>query len=1251
MPPLFALLPTSDEIDVWARRLEAEAHLPRLVQKLIVLTASPTGLRIPAGKSINVPGWDGVVDVAAGTAWVPQGRSHWEWGTGDPGDKAQRDYRKRTDATAAAVRAESTFVFVSPRRWDAKDDWLERKRRDGEWRAVEAWDANDLEAWLNTAVMAHVWLAELIHDRLSELRTLLSVWDEWSDGFQPKAAPELLLAGRQREAEVVRGWIETGGYHAFQADTRNEGVAFVGATLFSSESESAAIHRAAVVSDPASWRQLLVIDRQPMILIPTYPGAWVTPALERGHVVIEARPSDEAGNSEFVLRPGPIDEVTVALESMGLRTEDAHRLARESGGRMLSLRRSLSSGGGAAAWSSGTAARFLAPALFAGSWDQGVAGDQAVLGRLARVPYRDVERELVALAAGSDPPVRQRGSIWSLIGARDVWRQLLHLVTNSDWSEFIEVATEVLGAPDPAWELPPEERWLANIKDKNRPHSAELRGGLAESLAMVGSLSDFATLPGGRSGPQVAAVVVRRLLEAADADPSGAGWAALHDQLSLLAEAAPDGFLDGVRQGLAGDDPVLKRVFVEEKGLLTPRTYLPGLLWALERLAWSPDYLTAVAVILVRLAALDPGGTSSNRPANTFFTIFVPWHPQTTGDRLAALEAARRADAHTAWPLLFALLPSPHGTIATNSSRPEWRGWLPNAETKVSHAEYWEMIHSVLRWLIADAGQDGQRWAGLVEALPDLPSEFADEVLAGLAALDTGVLVSEALEHLSTELQNVIGHHRAYPDADWAMDEERIAKVEAVAGRFEPGDAIVRHRWLFTTHPTMERVAGRDYRRYDENLGNLRRRAVEEVFAQRGWPGIEELVAIAEQAYTVGWAAAWLDDAVVDDRASEWAQSDDERLREALNGLFFARNRQKGWDWTEAQVRGHQGTWPPDLSARALLAAPDRPEVWQLAIDLGREVETSYWKAYRGFPRGTDAWSAVRKLLEHGRPFAAIQLIGTKLTVKDGTLDPDLAYAALDAAARATSAPDPGEVAGIEHEVNEILTALDSTGFDEDKLARIEWVFLQLLDHGPRRPRLLQKRLACDAAFFAEVVGLVFRARSEARAEDDAPPDPQLVRYAQHAYRLLQGWTGPVPGADGDGSLDEELLRDWVVSARRALRESDRAEIGDQRIGHILWHSPKGTDGNRPHEAVRNLIEDVGSSDIETGFGVEAFNSRGAVFRGRGGDQERELASGYRETADAFATRWPRTAGLFRGLAAQYEAMAKREDIEADSES
>ena len=140
--------------------------------------------------------------------------------------------------------------------------------------------------------------------------------------------------------------------------------------------------------------------------------------------------------------------------------------------------------------------------------------------------------------------------------------------------------------------------------------------------------------------------MVGQLLRGASGDATGESWTTLEDQLPWLAEAAPTAFLAGVAAGLEGATPVLRQLFVEERSMITPRTHLPGMLWALERLAWAPDYLSEVAVILTRLAALDPGIRSGNNPTASLVEILLPWHPQTSADddrQLAALDAARRA--------------------------------------------------------------------------------------------------------------------------------------------------------------------------------------------------------------------------------------------------------------------------------------------------------------------------------------------------------------------------------------------------------------------------------------------------------------------------------------------------------------------------------------------------------------------------------------------------------------------------------
>lgn len=1243
---MFSLLPNADDLNLWAQSLAAESELGRLVQKLIVQTASPTGLRIPVGKAGNTPGWDGVVNVAEGNFRVPSGQSFWEWGAGPAADKAQRDYKKRTDETDEAVRKASTFVFVTPRHWHNRDDWLEDKRGDGDWARLEVWTASELESWLEKAPVARLWLAEVMNKAgLGEAQTLEAWWDDWRGTYwRFTGTTRLALGGREAQAAVVRGWVEIpADYHSIQANSADEGVAFVSAALLSSGAHESAIQRAVVVHGSGAWSELAAIEDPPMLLIPTFPGPAITNAVRRGHIVIEPVVPQQPGRVDLEL-PGAVDsELMAALDEMGVEFSRAEAAVRAAGGRLGALVRRISDAPSVAEWANAEYARFLVPALFAGRWDEDAPEDKAVLARLAGMPYAELQAGMLRLTHMGDAPVRLTNTKWSVRAPLDAWGQIVPLVHHGQWTAFIDVAVDVLGARDPALDLPPDERWLALVKGKRRPHSDELRRALAQNLAIAGSQPEFAELPRGRSGAEVASVVVGQLLRDANADATGETWATLEVQLPWLAEAAPTTFLAGVSRGLEGPTPVLGQLFVEERSMITPRTYLPGLLWALERLAWAPDYLSDVAVILTRLAALDPGIKSGNNPSSSLAEIFMPWHPQTSADtdrQLAALDAARRADPAATWQVMRKLLPT-NGGIATPTARPEWRTWAPAGDITVTWGDYWAMVGAILSRLLADAGLDASRWDSLLEAFDDLREELGDEILAGLDAVDLDQLTAAGARTLSNRIRQVVAHHRTYATADWAMTPDRVAKLEAAGARLVPTDPVLLHVWLFEWHPSIERVSGQNYKDYETRLAEQRSEAVKAIFEQKGWGGIEELVAAATNPSTVGSAIASMEDGTVEPAVLEWGSAEEPSRLEALQGYFFARSRALGSTWAEDQVRAHAETWGPERVGRVLLTASDEAKAWTLAAELGSEVEASYWDNFRGFPRGEDVWVAARKLIEHGRPFAAVQVIGTAAALKGESFDPDTAYLVLDAATRATSPPRPEEASGLDYDIGQILAALDAAGFDEAKLADLEWVFVRILERDPEGLKHLYRRLARDPAFFSELIMLIFRADTE---EAQADPDPVLVRYAEHALHLLWNWKGPIPGATTGNDVDAASLNAWVTTVRATLTAEGRKAIGDQRIGHVLWYAPQGSDGIHPHEAVREVIEREASSDIDIGFRIEAVNSRGAVFRGEGGDQERELAARFRTRSEALSATSPRSSRIFADLAESYEADARRED-------
>src|ERR1700730_3523404 len=141
------------DLRIWADTLQARQKLPALVRRLIHATVEkPTLTQFPADEGTQRRGWDGVVQVVAGNAWVPSGVSVWGMGVDQSAkSKAEDDYSKRTANPGTIDIANTTFVFITPRKWEGKTQWCEEKRAEGKWRDVVAWDCDDLEQWLETA--------------------------------------------------------------------------------------------------------------------------------------------------------------------------------------------------------------------------------------------------------------------------------------------------------------------------------------------------------------------------------------------------------------------------------------------------------------------------------------------------------------------------------------------------------------------------------------------------------------------------------------------------------------------------------------------------------------------------------------------------------------------------------------------------------------------------------------------------------------------------------------------------------------------------------------------------------------------------------------------------------------------------------------------------------------------------------------------------------------------------------------------
>ena len=201
-------------------------------------------------------------------------------------------------------------------------------------------------------------------------------------------------------------------------------------------------------------------------------------------------------------------------------------------------------------------------------------------------------------------------------------------------------------------------------------------------------------------------------------DAPSTAWASLHELLPLLAEAAPDMFLSAVEHDLRSEKPSILALFEIEERPLGGGSRYPHLLWALEVLAWFPDYLARSARILAKLARRAPKkeGSLVNRPEKSLREIFCSWHPNTTApldQRLEVIDSLIKfEDSETVWTLLMELLPKIHDVGASNPE-PQWRA-LPEKETR-TYGEIWRANEQVVTRTMAQAGLRLDRLSQLIE--------------------------------------------------------------------------------------------------------------------------------------------------------------------------------------------------------------------------------------------------------------------------------------------------------------------------------------------------------------------------------------------------------------------------------------------------------------------------------------------------------------------------------------------------------
>ena len=237
-----------------------------------------------------------------------------------------------------------------------------------------------------------------------------------------------------------------------------------------------------------------------------------------------------------------------------------------------------------------------------------------------------------------DCPVWQVDHYCGVVSKIDALFALAPSMTRTHVTDFLELAEYVLSESDPSLELPLEERGMASFYGKEREHSAALRTGVCETLVLLAVHGNSLFQILGIDVEDLVSDLVRRLIT-----PFTNENILSHDgDLPNYAEAAPEAFLTLLEEDLKRPDPVLRTLLRKvDPGIVFDSPSRTGLLWALERLAWSPKLLMRVVLVLADLSRTKIDDNWVNKPIHSLEAIFRSWIPQTAAalnERIKALE-------------------------------------------------------------------------------------------------------------------------------------------------------------------------------------------------------------------------------------------------------------------------------------------------------------------------------------------------------------------------------------------------------------------------------------------------------------------------------------------------------------------------------------------------------------------------------------------------------------------------------------
>lgn len=1251
----------ASDIENWAKGIKARSDLPALLHQLVhssdtvILQAD-----FPAFDNAERNGWDGKLEVRQPTAWIPEGISRWEFSCeADPKGKAERDYQNRKQKITSE-KSETTFVFVTPRKWPGKIAWADSKREEREWKDVRAYDASDLEQWLERSPGATLWLARKLGKPTQGYHSLTYYWDKWKSPCDPELTKALFKPNIEDHKIKFSEWLsaEPNKQLLLYADTDLEGLAFLHCMLEEADVDEHRVHALVFESAKALEMARQHPDKS-LMLVASELNVRQEELLSLGKhfhcISIRSRsrwhPQSDGDDAKIQLGLPTSDDFEFALRDMGITDSyEINRLRRTTGCSPSILRRQLipqRQDVSRSDWAESLESRHLIPFALAGRWEENCEGDKEILCELAGTKdYYEVENRLAVFKRLRDSPIWTiHGRLSGVASKMDVFYSIGHLVTSGTLRRFFGVAERILGpnlhekSMSPDW----HSRESKNFVRGDKP-SAQLSRGICNSLVFLAAHGNKLF---DKDLQEQIKVRTFQLVTNYIGDYDFCSPLHAHPfRLPEMAEASPIAFLDIVEEILVGDNLRLRFPTTSDRLPSIPHE----LLMALECLAWNKDYFQRISLILSALADYRIEGerhSSSNSALASLMKLFRLYRPQTSASADAIVTALQDIlDKHPeiGRQLCKNILMS---DIVDDSYRPLWRddatGLKPltiDGQEKIKQMAVETFLG--LKRLDVSALKD------MVDLLPSITDESARKQL-------WQTIESWAEKKQSDEqLEDVISRLRAYAHCLLAphenvteLDKQRF---KSVYGKIEPRDLVIRHRWLFTQLDLCIRFfslleSGERAPDCFDNIVLEPKDALNEIWSQHKFSGILRLLRAVRHGFACINVGKEMFSVLEKDSVrikfimkclseNHWQHNSD--VSDCVKGLLLGAD--EGFKQVLVEKLGPATS--PETLAEFLCCMEINHQTLKLVERQSNATNRHYWNIVSPdvdkMLSSPEINLVAQQFLEATRPFAAYNAVSAFRSwacLEDGLLL-RLLQATID-----TKGKFQGPQPVIHGNINDALGSLNErrTITEMEKAAMEFRCLVATCRIG--FPNI--ESILCDSP---EMYAWAICATERTGNLPTVQPQHQFIEaetnslpvFSALIYSILTDMR--LPGMDRNGDINLSYLSNWIARVRDLCRERNCVHTCDTLIGKLL-SKPGRKEDDWPHPAICDVLEQLNSKIVDEYFVYAVYFSLNEPLVGDSADKQCiNMADQYRKYAK---NKRIHMKGLLEEIASMFEQKGK----------